>query len=282
VDGQRERPGISGFAAAGTLDRRTLGLHMARYNPDYGDYRKWTQAAWPSNMCDVYSIHPSWFVLALLLHGGLWSMAHLWPQDRIEARPGKTIQVSLIEMAAPKTVAPPPPAPLPPKPKPPKPKLRAVRAPRPVVPESAMPEPEIPAVPVSEAEAPAETPVVAAPVSESTATQTGAATVTDAPAAAQASASFVEARADAAYLHNPKPPYPPMSRRLREEGTVRLRVHVLPDGHADRIEIQRGSGFPRLDESARVTVLRWRFIPGRRGDEAIASWVIIPIHFNLE
>jgi protein TonB len=69
---------------------------------------------------------------------------------------------------------------------------------------------------------------------------------------------------------------------LREEGTVRLRVHVLPDGRTDQVDIRGSSGFPRLDESARMTVLRWRFIPGRRGSEAVASWVIVPIHFNLD
>jgi hypothetical protein len=29
-------------------------------------------------------------------------------------------------------------------------------------------------------------------------------------------------------------------------------------------------------------VRRWRFVLGRRGGETIASWVIVPIHFNME
>jgi protein TonB len=37
-------------------------------------------------------------------------------------------------------------------------------------------------------------------------------------------------RFDAAYLNNPKPSYPPLARRLGEEGRVTLRVHVTPDG----------------------------------------------------
>jgi protein TonB len=126
-----------------------------------------------------------------------------------------------------------------------------------------------------QAEAPAEARAVAAPVSESAATQTGAACATDAPATPQASA-------DAAYPHYPKPPYPSMSRRLYEEGTVSLRVHVLPDGHVDQVEIQRSSGFPRLDESARATILHWRFIPEQIDGEAIASWIIVPVQFKLE
>ncbi|MCX7897724.1 MAG: energy transducer TonB [Rhodocyclaceae bacterium] len=89
-------------------------------------------------------------------------------------------------------------------------------------------------------------------------------------------------RFDAAYLDNPKPLYPPASRRLGEEGRVVLRVHVLPDGRPESIEIKTSSGYPRLDAAARAAVEKWRFIPARRGDEAIAAWVLVPIVFNLE
>jgi protein TonB len=94
---------------------------------------------------------------------------------------------------------------------------------------------------------------------------------------------MVEARFDADYLRNPRPAYPAMSKRLREEGKVMLRAHVLPDGHADQVEIKASSGSFRLDEAARSTVLqRWRFVPARRGEVAVAAWVIIPISFQLE
>jgi len=41
-------------------------------------------------------------------------------------------------------------------------------------------------------------------------------------------------------------------------------------------------GFPRLDESARDTVRRWRFVPAKRGDTPIEGWVSFPVEFNLE
>ena len=90
------------------------------------------------------------------------------------------------------------------------------------------------------------------------------------------------ARFDADYLRNPRPPYPAISRRMREEGKVTLRVLVTPDGSADSVEIKTSSGSARLDESALRTVRQWRFIPARRGDTAVQSWVLVPVIFKLE
>ena len=89
------------------------------------------------------------------------------------------------------------------------------------------------------------------------------------------------ARFDADYLQNPKPVYPPMSRRLNEEGKVILRVKVSRDGHPLAVEIKQSSGYPRLDEAARNAVERWRFVPARQGDQAIEAAVLVPLNFTL-
>jgi protein TonB len=102
-----------------------------------------------------------------------------------------------------------------------------------------------------------------------------------APAAPAAPAVTTQARFDADYLQNPAPIYPALSRRLSEEGRVVLRVFVSPDGLPEQIELRTGSGSPRLDQAARDAVRRWRFIPARRGDEAIGAWVQVPIVFKL-
>ncbi|MDP3539520.1 MAG: TonB family protein [Azonexus sp.] len=88
-------------------------------------------------------------------------------------------------------------------------------------------------------------------------------------------------RFDADYLTNPKPTYPPASRKLREEGTVYLRVHVDTDGRAIEVELKKSSGISRLDQSALDTVSKWRFVPARRGNIQVASWVVVPIVFSL-
>jgi len=89
-------------------------------------------------------------------------------------------------------------------------------------------------------------------------------------------------RYDAAYLRNPKPAYPVMSRRLGEQGRVLLHVRVLASGMPAEVEVRTSSGFPRLDQAARDAVTQWRFTPSRRGDEAIDAWVLVPIQFSLD
>jgi len=88
-------------------------------------------------------------------------------------------------------------------------------------------------------------------------------------------------RFDVAYLDNPKPAYPLSARRMQLEGTVRLRVFVNAAGRAEQVELQATSGSPVLDRSAMDAVRRWRFVPARRGEEAVPAWVIVPIVFTL-
>ena len=86
---------------------------------------------------------------------------------------------------------------------------------------------------------------------------------------------------DAAYLQNPPPAYPPMSRRRREQGRVLLRVFVSAGGTAERIEIRESSSHERLDQAASEAVQGWRFVPARQGDKPVAAWVLVPITFSL-
>ena len=85
----------------------------------------------------------------------------------------------------------------------------------------------------------------------------------------------------AAYLENPPPVYPPMSRQRRESGRVLLRVYVSAAGRGERVEVKASSGFERLDQAAREAVAAWRFVPARRGADPVAAWVQIPIVFVL-
>jgi protein TonB len=84
------------------------------------------------------------------------------------------------------------------------------------------------------------------------------------------------------YLDNPAPAYPTLSRRLGEQGRVLLRVLVSTAGTAEEVQVRNSSGHARLDEAARDTVRRWRFVPAKRGTEPVAAWVLIPISFRLE
>ncbi len=69
---------------------------------------------------------------------------------------------------------------------------------------------------------------------------------------------------------------------MGEAGKVVLRVYVTPLGTAESVEIKTSSGSQRLDESAQKTVRTWKFIPAKRGDTAVQSFVLVPIIFKLE
>ena len=69
---------------------------------------------------------------------------------------------------------------------------------------------------------------------------------------------------------------------MGEQGRVFLRVLVAADGVAQQVELKTTSGSPRLDHAALDAVKRWRFVPARQGDQAVAAWVVVPISFSLE
>jgi protein TonB len=120
-----------------------------------------------------------------------------------------------------------------------------------------------------------------APPAPYTPTVAVAAVAAPAPPAPPAAPKIVLPSSDAAYLSNPKPPYPPTSNRLREEGTVRVRVLVSATGSPLKVELSKSSGFARLDQSALDTVPKWKFVPGKRDGVAEDMWFVVPIPFSL-
>lgn len=87
---------------------------------------------------------------------------------------------------------------------------------------------------------------------------------------------------DADYLQNPKPTYPAISKRLGEQGKVIVRVLIGADGLPQKAELKQSSGFDRLDQAALTTVMRWRYVPGKRGGVAETMWFQVPLNFVLE
>lgn len=138
--------------------------------------------------------------------------------------------------------------------------------------------------PVSPAKAPAPSPVLAASANAPVANVQEAPVAEAAPPirAAATEMAVSQPRFDADYLDNPAPVYPGLSRRMGEEGKVYLRVYVQADGRPGRIEVKTGSGSPRLDQAAEQAVWRWKFIPAKRGNEAVGAWVVVPISFYLK
>ena len=193
-----------------------------------------------------------------------------------------TISLALIEAEPALTPEPPAPAPSVP-PTPPQPKVEKLEPPPPK-PQPA-PEPITKPSLTQSASALSQTEPTLEPTPEPTvapAPVAPAPAVAAAPVREAAPAALTAARFDAAYLNNPAPAYPMLSRRLREEGEVMLRVLVAADGQPKRIEVRTGSGSERLDRAAEDAVARWRFVPARRGDTAVEAWVLVPIVFKLK
>lgn len=106
------------------------------------------------------------------------------------------------------------------------------------------------------------------------------ASATPAPMAAAASAqpklvSGVE------YLQAPQADYPALARRMGEEGKVSLLVLVNEKGRAEKVEIQKSSGSHRLDEAARLALMRALFKPHIEDGKALMMLATATISFSL-
>lgn len=122
----------------------------------------------------------------------------------------------------------------------------------------------------------------ATPASPPSIARTMALAPTEAAAIAVAAPAIEPPRHDLAYLRNPAPAYPALSRRLREQGRVLLRVRVDESGLAREVRIETSSGSERLDHAALEAVRQWRFAPARRGDRPIEGMALVPITFTLD
>lgn len=87
---------------------------------------------------------------------------------------------------------------------------------------------------------------------------------------------------DADYLQNPRPVYPPMSKRLGEQGQAIHSVLIGTDGLPQSARLIKSSGFDRLDQAAYNAVMSWRYVPGKRNGLATAMSYNAPITWVLE
>ncbi len=93
--------------------------------------------------------------------------------------------------------------------------------------------------------------------------------------------SRVQPRLDGAHSHEPE--YPPVSRRLGEQGTVILQVLVDAEGRAIEAKIVQSSGFPRLDQAAIAGVKDdYRFVPGTLDGKAQPMWYTFKFTWKLQ
>lgn len=198
--------------------------------------------------------------LVVLLHALLlWAL--LSGLGRTITRQAQVV-VDAVLLSEDKPAPPPPASPLPAPP---------VKTPPPVPPTVAPPMVPLPPSPnaVTVAPAPAVPAVTAVPPAA-------------APAAPVSRGEPVRTAAGVNAANCEKPEYPSASRRLEEEGTVHLRFLVGVDGKVIQSEVDKSSGFKRLDEAARAGLAKCQFRPATVDGKPEQAWASIRYTWRLE
>ena len=127
-----------------------------------------------------------------------------------------------------------------------------------------------------------ETPVVVPPSANAVTVAPSAPTpaAPSAPAAPRSDSVRTAAVVNAAQCE--KPEYPSASRRMEEEGTVHLRFLVGVDGKVIQSEVEKSSGFKRLDEAARAGLSRCQFRPALVDGRPEQAWASMRYTWRLE
>jgi len=75
--------------------------------------------------------------------------------------------------------------------------------------------------------------------------------------------------------------YPHVALRNRQQGTVVLRLLVLPNGEVGDVNVVKSSGYPQLDAAALVETGNWRYLPAVRDGEPVSAEIDVAIRFKM-
>lgn len=78
------------------------------------------------------------------------------------------------------------------------------------------------------------------------------------------------------------PIYPLAARHKAIEGKVVIKFIVHVDGSVSSIKIQSATPANLFEQSAINAVKKWRFKPGKRNNDSVATCVELPLEFKLE
>ena len=139
-----------------------------------------------------------------------------------------------------------------------------------------------PPVPAAPKTPPPKTPAPPPPAQASTAPAITQAATPTPPAAPPALPAIRTGAVIQPGAHCAKPDYPSASRRMEEEGTVTLKFLIGADGRVLQADIEKSSGFNRLDEAARNALSKCQFRPGTVDGKPEQSWASIKYTWRLE
>lgn len=206
-------------------------------------------------------------LVVLAMHGALLYAAMSYklippPEEAV------TLFVNLINPPPPKKVELPPPE----LPKPPPKKVELVKQ-KPIV----QPQPapvlvaEAPVVSAAEPVAPPPQPVIEAP----------AELVVEVPVK-PAQPVMMSSELSLACPQRTPPDYPAISRRLGEQGQVKLKVELDETGRVTSASVAESSGYKRLDAAGLAAVKSWRCNAATRDGKTVRAVALQPFDFILE
>lgn len=221
-------------------------------------------------------------LLAVIVHGVLLAAKIPWVKPGLLPPQSREVTINLVNVTTSKPV--PQVIPAAPKPKPP---LKAIRRPKPKrkakpidQPRKPIPPPQPVPTPAKETVEPPQTDD-SPPLRDDHPPYEAADDVALSPPPAEETEAMVELSVPL-YDINPPPNYPRVAQRRRYKGTVLLDVFVDETGRAAEVKVTRSSGYAVLDRSAKADVSHWRFKPARRGTQAVAMWVKVPVRYELK
>ncbi|CAE6863276.1 hypothetical protein R69658_07721 [Paraburkholderia aspalathi] len=135
---------------------------------------------------------------------------------------------------------------------------RSAAAPAPTLPTAS------PSRDIAPSPGPATPPIAAAPSPAAPATNASATELTVPASSTPKSVSHVDCGI-------PKPDYPDVSKRRNESGTAIIRFVVGLSGHIETAQLQKSSGYPRLDDAALAAIHAGVCQPYRENGEAVRA-----------
>lgn len=220
-------------------------------------------------------------LLTALVHGGVAVGAYQKSNEPVVPKKWTKVEVQMDRPPPPAPKAPPPPPP----PEPPKAK------PQPVKPQPVLEKPVLEPPPPEEPPAPSDTgsDLPSDVDGELWRGSGGLGLAPPAPPAPPKPAApppppppVIQAREGANFRNNPRPAYPSRAQREGWEGTVLLRIQVLPSGKVGRVTIQKSAGREVLDGAALEKAKSWTFQPATQGGVPVIGWVSVPVTFRLQ
>jgi TonB family protein len=75
------------------------------------------------------------------------------------------------------------------------------------------------------------------------------------------------------------PKYPRLSKKRGENGKVLVKVLIGKNGFTENVQLEKSSGFGRLDKAAIKAANKCRFVAARKNGKTVKSLAIIPYNF---